>query len=139
MATKGISFDPVTDIPSLEGKVILITGANSGLGKQSSLELAKHKPTHVWMAARSPEKGKEAVDDVKRQVPDAAITFLELDLSSFDSIKSAAKTVIASSPRLDILMLNAGRKWLDIFLSVTSDKCYLLSYFSEFGLGISLP
>ncbi|KAK7749310.1 hypothetical protein SLS62_008279 [Diatrype stigma] len=108
MASKGISFNPATDIPSLEGKVILITGANSGLGKQSSLELARHKPAQIWMAARSPEKGKEAVEDIKRQVPDAAVTFLELDLSSFDSIKAAAKTVLESSPRLDILLLNAG-------------------------------
>ncbi|KAK7420238.1 hypothetical protein QQX98_002893 [Neonectria punicea] len=108
MPTKGVSFNPTTDIPSLEGKVILITGANSGLGKQSSLELAKHNPAQIWMAARSPEKGNEAVADVKRLVPGTAATFLELDLGSFDSIKSAAKTVLASSPRLDILMLNAG-------------------------------
>lgn len=110
MGSRAISFNPATDIPSLEGKVILITGANSGLGKQSSLELARHKPAQIWMAARSPDKGKEAVEEVKSQVPDAAVTFLELDLSSFDSIKNAAKTVLESSPRLDILFLNAGRK-----------------------------
>ncbi|TVY40543.1 putative oxidoreductase [Lachnellula occidentalis] len=108
MATTGISFNPSTDIPSLEGKVILITGTNSGLGKQASLELAKHKPALIWMAARSPEKGNEAVADVKGQVPGVAATFLQLDLSSFDSIRKAAKTVLEGSTRLDILMLNAG-------------------------------
>ncbi|TVY38782.1 putative oxidoreductase [Lachnellula subtilissima] len=108
MATKGISFNPTTDIPSLDGKVILITGANSGLGKQAFLELAKHKPALIWMAARSPEKGNEAVADVKRQVPGVAVKLLELDLSSFDSIKKAARTVLEESSRLDILMLNAG-------------------------------
>lgn len=110
MATKGISFNPTTDIPSLEGKVILITGANSGLGKEASLELAKHNPAQIWMSARSPEKGQEAVAAVKSQVPAAAVTFLEMDLSSFKSIKRAVKTVLANSRRLDILMLNAGRK-----------------------------
>lgn len=47
MATDSVSFDPATDIPSLEGRVILITGANSGLGKQASLELAKHQPRTI--------------------------------------------------------------------------------------------
>ncbi|KAK6066463.1 short-chain dehydrogenase/reductase [Seiridium cupressi] len=108
MTTEGVTFDPTIDIPSQEGKVILITGANSGLGKQSSLELAKHNPAQIWMASRSPEKGEQAVADVKSQVPGAAVTFLELDLSSFESIKKAAKAVLASSPRLDILILNAG-------------------------------
>jgi NAD(P)-dependent dehydrogenase (short-subunit alcohol dehydrogenase family) len=110
MASKNVSFNPTTDIPSLEDKVILITGANSGLGKQSSLELAKHNPAQIWMAARSPDKGQAAVAEVKSQVPGATVVFLELDLSSFDSIKKAAKTVLTSSPRLDILMLNAGGK-----------------------------
>ncbi|KAK8133572.1 hypothetical protein PG984_005584 [Apiospora sp. TS-2023a] len=110
MATsKRIDFSPDADIPSLEGKVILITGANSGLGKQASLDLAKHSPAMIYMAARSTEKGNEAVDDVKRQVPEANVSFLEMDLSSFASIKAATKTVLESSPRLDILMLNAGR------------------------------
>ena len=49
---------------------------------------------------------------VKSQLPGVAVTFLELDLSSFESIKSSAKTVLASSPRLDIPMLNIGRKQL---------------------------
>ncbi|KAK0717946.1 hypothetical protein B0T26DRAFT_872266 [Lasiosphaeria miniovina] len=106
--TQKPGFNPSADIPSLAGKVILITGANSGLGKQSSLELAKHGPAQLWMAARSPEKGVEAVADVKNKVPGAAVAFLELDLSSFDSIKCAAKTVLDSTQRLDILMLNAG-------------------------------
>lgn len=112
MTTTGISFDPVTDMPSLEGKVILITGANSGLGKEASLELAKHKPAQLWMAARSPEKGQEAAAAVQAQVPGTAVTFLQMDLSSFQSIKQAVRIVLASSPRLDVLMLNAGRKCL---------------------------
>lgn len=102
------TFDPVKDIPSLAGKVILITGANTGLGKQSSLELAKHGPSHIWMTARDVEKGNAAVAEAKRQSPDVSLSFLELDLASFKSIKAAAKAFLATASRLDILFLNAG-------------------------------
>lgn len=110
MSSQSISFNPSTDIPSLEGKVVLITGTNSGLGKQASLEFARHKPAQIWMTARDPEKGKAALEEVKSQVPDANVNFLELDLSSFTLIKAAAKTLLEKLPRLDILMLNAGRE-----------------------------
>lgn len=124
MSAEGIYFQPDTDIPSLERKVILITGTNSGLGKQASLALAKHHPALIWMTARSPEKASEAISHVKAQVPGAAVAPLELDLSSFDSIKAAARTVLATSPRLDILMLNAGRKRIPLRCGLSRhDKC----------------
>ncbi len=103
------SFNPSKDIPSLKDKVILITGANSGLGKSSALEFARHGPARIFVAARSVEKANAAIADIKKAVPDAPpLEPLELDLASFDSVKSAAKAVTAQSQRLDILMLNAG-------------------------------
>ncbi|EGE77498.2 short-chain dehydrogenase/reductase [Blastomyces gilchristii SLH14081] len=107
----GNTFDPVKDIPPLNNKVILITGGNNGLGKQSVLEFAKHNPSRIWLAARNVQKAQQAIDDIKQQLPEACkttISILELDLSSFESIKNAAKIVLAESDRLDILMLNAG-------------------------------
>ena len=103
-----VSFDPARDILSLADKVILITGANTGLGKQTALDLAKHGPSHIWMTARSFDKGNAAVADVKSQYPGVSVSFLELDLASFASIKSAAKSFLASASRLEILFLNAG-------------------------------
>ncbi|KAH8883794.1 NAD(P)-binding protein [Thozetella sp. PMI_491] len=102
------SFNPAKDIPSLAGKVILITGANSGLGKHSALELAKHGPAQLWLAARSLEKGTAAAADIQKQSPDVSVSPLQLDLASFDSIKAAAKQFLAATTRLDILFLNAG-------------------------------
>lgn len=100
----GISFNPATDIPSLAGKTILITGGNIGLGKQSAIELAKHNPSELWIAARNVQAGNAAVDEIKAASADASVRFLQMDLSSFDSIKQAAKTFQASASRLDVLM-----------------------------------
>ncbi|KAJ4391070.1 hypothetical protein N0V93_004684 [Gnomoniopsis smithogilvyi] len=96
------------DIPSLKGKVFIVTGGNSGLGKQSVLDLARHEPQEIWLTARTVEKADEAIKDIKTKVPDANIKPLAMDLSSLESIKAAARTFVAASKRLDVLMLNAG-------------------------------
>lgn len=110
-ATKaaGVTFDPSKNIPSLAGKSILITGTNSGLGKASALALAQHGPAQLWMTARDPAKGQEALEEVQKAAPGVNVTFQQLDLSSFENIKKAATAVKASTKKLDILMLNAGR------------------------------
>jgi retinol dehydrogenase-12 len=106
---KGIQFNTTTDIPSLEGKVVLVTGGNSGLGKHSILELAKHNPTEIWLGTRNINRGQEAVDEIKRQLPSAPpIKILQMDLSSLGSVREAAKTFCEQSQRLDLLLLNAG-------------------------------
>lgn len=104
----GVSFNPSRDTPSLADKVILVTGGNAGLGKQSIVELSKHRPAQIWLAARSLSKANEAVADIKKQVPDAPVRVLELDLQSLESVQNAAKLFSKDSPRLDILLLNAG-------------------------------
>jgi len=103
-----LGFDTDKDIPDLSSKVIIVTGGNSGVGKQSVLELSKHKPAKLYMTARSKAKYDAAVTDIKKSNPNASITFLELDLASFASIKAAANTVLAENDRLDILINNAG-------------------------------
>ncbi|KAH6844515.1 hypothetical protein B0I37DRAFT_312953 [Chaetomium sp. MPI-CAGE-AT-0009] len=106
--SKSVPFEAEKHIPSLDGKVILVTGGNVGLGKQAVLDYARHNPGLIWLGSRSVQKGNAAIDEIRQQVPNAAIQVLELDLSSFASIKKAATTVLYTSPRLDILMLNAG-------------------------------
>ncbi|KAF4592473.1 short-chain dehydrogenase/reductase [Ophiocordyceps camponoti-floridani] len=104
----GCAFDPKKDIPSLEGKVILVTGANAGLGKQAILDFSQHHPRQIWLGARSADKADEAIKEIRAEVPDAPVKFLQMDLSSLESIKKAVDTFTAESDRLDILMLNAG-------------------------------
>ncbi|KAI9883881.1 MAG: hypothetical protein M1823_004346 [Watsoniomyces obsoletus] len=103
-----VTFNPDEDIPDLSGKVILVTGGNTGLGKETCLQLAKHNPEHLWLAARTASKAEQAISEIKSAVPSARITHLPLDLTSFESISSAVQTFKAGSTRLDILINNAG-------------------------------
>lgn len=106
------TFEPDRDIPDLSGNVILVTGANSGIGRETVLQLAKHNPSRILVGARSQQKAEEAIEQIKQALPNTAssvsLTFLQLDLSSFQSIKNAVETFRASSDRLDILINNAG-------------------------------
>lgn len=107
-SSKSVSFDPRTDVPLLSGKTILVTGGNTGLGKQSIIELARHKPSEIWLTSRDLNKGEAARRDIEGQVPGAVIRVLQLDLSSLDSVEAAAQEFRSRASRLDILMLNAG-------------------------------
>jgi len=102
------SFDPGNDIPDLSGKIILVTGGNNGLGKESIKQLAKHNPKKIYMGARSIDKAREAILDIKKEVPSAEIEILKIDLASFSSIKTAADTFLSENDHLDILINNAG-------------------------------
>jgi NAD(P)-dependent dehydrogenase (short-subunit alcohol dehydrogenase family) len=108
MFSHSVPFNPAKDIPDLSSKIILVTGGNVGLGKETVLQLSKHNPSTLYLAARSRAKFDTAHADILKSNPTANITFLELDLSSFPSIKNAASTVLATSPRLDLLINNAG-------------------------------
>lgn len=108
LSGKSHSFDPRKDIPSLVGRVILVTGGNNGLGKETIKQLAMHNPTKIYMGARNARRAEEAILDIKREVPSANIVFLEMDLASFASIKHAAESFLSTNDRLDILINNAG-------------------------------
>ncbi|KAF8992356.1 oxidoreductase [Cyathus striatus] len=101
-------FNPTTDIPNLSGKVIFITGATAGLGKQTLLTLASHSqpPAHIYFTGRNPTTGEAVITEIKAKVPNVNLTFVALDLGSLASIKSAISGL--HMERLDILICNAG-------------------------------
>lgn len=95
------------DIPDLKGYTIIITGANSGLGFQSTLALAA-KGAHVVMACRNLDKGQEALDNVKARVPDASVELAELDLASLESVRLFVANFQEKQKQLNLLFNNAG-------------------------------
>ncbi|KAJ5097821.1 hypothetical protein N7532_004822 [Penicillium argentinense] len=106
---RGSSFNIDSDIPPLDGKVILMTGGTSGLGKQTVIELAKHRPARIWLAARNAEKASATAREIQEVVgSESVLSILVLDLSSLETVSAAAKIVRAESSRLDLLILNAA-------------------------------
>jgi NAD(P)-dependent dehydrogenase (short-subunit alcohol dehydrogenase family) len=95
------------DIPDQTGRTAVITGANTGLGYETAAALAA-KGAHVVLAVRNLEKGKAAADLITRSAPGASVALQELDLSSLDSIRSAADQLRAQHDSIDLLINNAG-------------------------------
>jgi NAD(P)-dependent dehydrogenase (short-subunit alcohol dehydrogenase family) len=91
------------DIPDLVGRTAIVTGGNSGLGFQTSRELARHG-AHVILTARDADKGAEAVDTIRTEQPEASIETRLVDLADLDTVTAFADTV----DQVDILINNAG-------------------------------
>lgn len=97
----------VTDIPDMKGKVIIITGANSGLGLESTKAITA-KGGRVVMACRNLNKGNEAKQLIIETNPDAAVEVIQLDNSDLKSVRKFAEEFKSKFNRLDILFNNAG-------------------------------
>ena len=95
------------DIPNLAGKTAVITGANSGLGLESTKALAA-KGAHVVAAVRDVAKMERELEAIRAAQPDASIELVPLDLGDQANIKAAAATILEAHPVVDILMNNAG-------------------------------
>ncbi|MCY3569104.1 MAG: SDR family NAD(P)-dependent oxidoreductase [Chloroflexi bacterium] len=87
--------------------VVLITGANSGIGKAAATELAR-RGWQVFAASRSRERGQAAVSEIQRDSGSIAVELLELDLTSFASVRQAVDQLLQRTERLDVLVNNAG-------------------------------
>jgi NAD(P)-dependent dehydrogenase (short-subunit alcohol dehydrogenase family) len=97
----------IAKTPSLKGKTALVTGGNIGLGFETVKALAS-KGAHVLLAARNEDKGKAAVAEVQKLIPNAQVELLRLDLASQRSIRAAASEVGNKFSQLDLLINNAG-------------------------------
>ncbi|KAH7017132.1 hypothetical protein EDB80DRAFT_278016 [Ilyonectria destructans] len=97
------------NVPDLSGRVCLVTGANTGVGKEVAQVLYSKNAT-VWIAARTEEKARTAIDAIKQQHPSSsgALKFLKLDLADLTTISGSAQEFLAAETKLDILFNNAG-------------------------------
>ncbi|EHB55875.1 short-chain dehydrogenase/reductase SDR [Mycolicibacterium rhodesiae JS60] len=98
------------DVPAQDGRVAVITGANSGIGYEAAAVLAA-RGASVVMAVRNLEKGGAGRDKILAASPGADVSVKQLDLTSLDSVRAAADALRTSHPRIDLLINNAGVMW----------------------------
>ncbi len=92
----------------LQGKVAIVTGGNSGIGKEAAIGIAR-EGAHVVIAARNPTKAAAAVSEIEaRADARGRVEFIPIDLASFASVRAFVAAFDAGHDRLDILLNNAG-------------------------------
>ncbi|KAI1803833.1 NAD(P)-binding protein [Daldinia bambusicola] len=97
------------DIPDLTGKVTIVTGSNTGVGKETA-RILYAKNARVYLLARSEEKTKAAIESIRAANPNSKgeLSYIHLDLADLPSIKTTAEEFLAREKKLDVLFSNAG-------------------------------
>lgn len=120
------------DVANLKGKVYIVTGSNTGLGKELA-QLLYAKNAKVYVAARSEEKARRAIADIENAAPDSTgeLVFLHLDLSDLETVKYAARSFLAKEQNLNVLFNNAGVMVSPVEPPLKTKQNY------ELGLGVN--
>src|SRR5579863_10230394 len=92
---------------NMSGKICVVTGANSGIGKETVLGLAQ-MGAHVVMVCRNADKGKAALEEIRAASGSSKVDLLVADMSSQASVRNLAKQIHEKYARLDVLINNAG-------------------------------
>ncbi|XP_001656338.2 retinol dehydrogenase 14 isoform X3 [Aedes aegypti] len=102
-----ITCGKITSSRNMEGKTVIVTGANSGIGKETARDLAK-RGARVIMACRNMETAAKARDEIVKETGNNNVFLKKLDLSSQASIREFAADVLKTETKLDVLIHNAG-------------------------------
>jgi len=94
-------------VPSLDGKTMIVTGGNSGIGKAAAVALAR-AGARVVITARSEQRGAAAVADISAASGSSTVELSVFDLGDLSSVRSGAADLLERCPRIDVLLNNAG-------------------------------
>jgi len=97
----------LASVPKIEGKVAVVTGANSGIGLETARGLA-HRGATTVLACRDPKRGDAACDSIRAEAPNALVETRRLDLASLESVAQFSEGFLSAFDRLDLLVCNAG-------------------------------
>lgn len=105
----------------MEGKVVVITGANCGIGLETARGLAAKGAT-VILACREVSKAQEAISNIRRTVSVGHLVFFELDLASNESIRLFVSRLLTKYKKIDVLINNAGVYYLNKETTPVNDQ-----------------
>ena len=91
----------------MDGKTVVITGGNAGIGKETAIGLAR-QGARVIITSRDAERGARAIDEIQRRSDRSTVEVMALDLASFASIRAFAAELLERIDALDVLVNNAG-------------------------------
>ncbi|KAG0716898.1 Retinol dehydrogenase 11 [Chionoecetes opilio] len=92
----------------VQGKVVIVTGANSGIGLAITEDLARKGGAHVYLVCRNLQAGEDAALKLRKRTGNPAIHYLHLDLQDFSSVRSFVDSFLKCEKRLDALVNNAA-------------------------------
>lgn len=123
---------------SYAGKTIIITGSNTGLGKEAARHYVRLGVSRLILAVRNPEKGESAKAEVQGPEPKPAVQVWRLDMASYASVRDFAARVEAELDRVDVVLLNAGlaRTWL--VMAEGNEEMVTVNFVSTFLLAALL-
>jgi retinol dehydrogenase 12 len=94
-------------VGDLDGRTFLITGANTGIGRETARALAG-RGARLYLAVRSEERGRQAIEEIAAQTGNRNLELLSLDLGDLDSVRRCAEAFLATGEPLHVLINNAG-------------------------------
>jgi NAD(P)-dependent dehydrogenase (short-subunit alcohol dehydrogenase family) len=97
----------IASIPDLAGKVVVVTGGNTGIGLQAAIAFLE-KGAETILACRNEVKARKAIRQIRHHIPEAKVKYLHLDLGHLESVRNFAENFSNSHGRLDVLLNNAG-------------------------------
>ncbi|KAJ8415366.1 hypothetical protein AAFF_G00423460 [Aldrovandia affinis] len=121
------------DLKRLDGKTVLITGGNAGVGKETAIALAI-RGARVIIACRDTERSEKAVREIKRTSHNVNVIQMELDLANLRAIREFCKTFLQREKRLDILINNAGMPSVLDWTDDSFSMCFGVNHLGHFLL-----
>ncbi|KAF7283268.1 hypothetical protein GWI33_001092 [Rhynchophorus ferrugineus] len=116
----------------LSGKTVIVTGANTGIGYETALDLAK-RGAKVILACRNEEKAKAAVRNIIEETYNNNVSYRILDLGSLGSVRRFAEEINTTEERLDILINNAGLQMVPEISGLSDDGLHPVMQANYFG------